>query len=138
MSKENVALNISNVRRLCENWPWLSRAEFSALLMSDCAYKDVPIPNREAVGPDAAFEKLSGLKKDWDISFRIVSIVGDEHTVFAERVEYFHNRVGAVDDWQLPCVGVFELEGGKIKSWRDYWNFADAEPLMRYSAAKPT
>ncbi len=24
----------------------------------------------------------------------------------------------------LPCTGVFELESGKIKVWRDYFDFA--------------
>jgi limonene-1,2-epoxide hydrolase len=24
----------------------------------------------------------------------------------------------------LPCVGVFELEAGKIKTWRDYFDLA--------------
>jgi limonene-1,2-epoxide hydrolase len=24
----------------------------------------------------------------------------------------------------LPCVGVFELEAGKIKVWRDYYDLA--------------
>ncbi|MGR8918881.1 MAG: limonene-1,2-epoxide hydrolase family protein [Gammaproteobacteria bacterium] len=39
----------------------------------------------------------------------------------AERIDKTRTSTGSVD---LPCVGVFELEGGKIKAWRDYSDMA--------------
>jgi limonene-1,2-epoxide hydrolase len=41
--------------------------------------------------------------------------------VIAERVDRTEAGAKAVD---LPCIGVFELEGGKIKEWRDHFDFA--------------
>jgi limonene-1,2-epoxide hydrolase len=43
------------------------------------------------------------------------------NVVIAERVDRTRAREKSVD---LPCVGVFEMEGGKIKIWRDYFDFA--------------
>jgi limonene-1,2-epoxide hydrolase len=134
MAKDTTTLNISKVRRLCEGWAGLSLDEFRELLASDCVYIDVPFRTREAIGPDAAFEKLSSLKNDWHVSLEVVNIAGSEHAVLAERVEHFHNLAGKVEDCVLRCAGVFELADGKITAWRDYWNLADAEPLMRYAS----
>jgi len=41
--------------------------------------------------------------------------------VIAERVDRTKAGHKAVD---LPCTGVFELENGKIKVWRDYFDLA--------------
>ncbi len=128
--------NLGRVRKLCERWAWLAREEFRQLMADDCAYRDVPLPRGETIGPDAAFEKLSGLKNDWDIALQVVHIVGNDDTVMAERIERFHNRAGEVEDCELRCTGVFEFEAGRIKAWRDYWNLSDADPLLRYMAAK--
>ena len=54
--------------------------------------------------------------RDTAISFEIVP---PTPAVVAERID--RTRVGdkPVD---LPCCGVFQLEGGKIKLWRDYFD----------------
>ena len=51
----------------------------------------------------------------WDIRTLLSS--GD--TVVAERLDRTQAGDKSVD---LPCVGVFELEAGKIKVWRDYFD----------------
>jgi len=126
--------NIETVRKLCERWAWLSEKEFAQLLAQDCIYYDVPFPRMRAVGPQAAHAKLSQVQKDWDIGLEVVSIVGDADTVMAERVEHFTNKSNAVEPFDLPVVGVFEIADGKIKAWRDYWDKSAAEPLLRFIA----
>jgi limonene-1,2-epoxide hydrolase len=127
---------MATARRLCEQWPWLTQAEFREIIAADCLYSDVPTPAYTVTGPDAAHAKLSPLKDDWDIAFEIRTISGSADVVFVERLETFHNKSGAVEDCHLPVVGVFEFAGGKIKAWRDYWNLADAQPLMAFAAKK--
>ena len=134
MSAEEAARSIQVVLRLCEHWPTLSREDFRKLLADDCIYTDMPLPSQVAVGPDAAFKKLGVLRNDWVIENEIVNTVGNGRTVMVERVETGRSLAGIIEDWRVPCVGVFEIEGGKIKTWRDYWNFADVEPLMRLAA----
>ena len=41
--------------------------------------------------------------------------------IAAERLDRTKAGDKAVD---LPCTGVFELENGKIKVWRDYFDMA--------------
>jgi limonene-1,2-epoxide hydrolase len=46
--------------------------------------------------------------------------MSSDNVVIAERLD----RTRAGDKTvELPCVGVFEIEGGKIKTWRDYFDF---------------
>ena len=126
--------NIEAVRKLCERWAWLSEEEFTELLSQDCIYYDMPFPSAKAFGPQAAHAKLSPMRKDWEIGLEVVSIVGDANTVIAERVEHFRHKTNAVEPFNLPVVGVFEIAGGKIKAWRDYWDKSAAEPLLRFIA----
>jgi limonene-1,2-epoxide hydrolase len=128
--------NMQVVRRVCEHWPWLSLEEFTELLSPDCVYKDMPFPDRVCTGPAAAHGKLSPLQDDWDINFEISSAAANAESVLIERVENFVSKTGAVEPFSLRCVGVFELADGKIKAWRDYWDKAEAEPLMRFMAMK--
>ena len=58
----------------------------------------------------------------------------DATPVMAERVEHFRNKTNAVEPFDLPVVGVFEIADGKIKAWRDYWDRSAAEPLLRFIA----
>ena len=37
---------------------------------------------------------------------------------------------------QLPVSGVFEIEGGKIRKWRDYFDLATLNPLVEAVAGK--
>ena len=126
--------NIEAVRKLCERWAWLSEKEFAELIAQDCIYYDVPFPRAKAIGPQAAHAKLSPMQKDWEIRLDVVSIVGDENIVMAERLEHFKNKTNAVEPCELPVTGVFEMAEGKIKAWRDYWDKTAAEPLLKFAA----
>jgi limonene-1,2-epoxide hydrolase len=61
------------------------------------------------------------------LPWEIVHIVADGDLVMAERVDNF--RVGETRI-SVPCVGVFELRGGKIAAWRDYWDLQQFERQM--------
>jgi limonene-1,2-epoxide hydrolase len=133
---DEAARSIETVRRLCAGWPELTAQDFADMLAPDCVYTDVPFPDAVAIGPAAAHRKLGGFRDDWSATFDIVAIVGYASTVMAERVEHFSQKQKAVEDCDLKVVGVFELAGGKIKRWTDYWNKDDAEPLFRFMAQK--
>ena len=51
----------------------------------------------------------------------MLAIAADGNTVFAERVDRIDAGGRHVD---LPVVGVFELQDGKIAAWRDYFDLA--------------
>ncbi len=51
----------------------------------------------------------------WDI----ITILSNGNLVIAERLDRAKAGEKSVD---LPCVGMFEMENGKIKVWRDYFD----------------
>ena len=50
-----------------------------------------------------------------------LSVVADERRVAVERLEHFSQRDGK-RSFDLPVLGVFEFENGKITAWRDYFD----------------
>jgi limonene-1,2-epoxide hydrolase len=54
---------------------------------------------------------------DWEV----LNLAVRGNIVIAERVD--RTRLGAIAV-DLPCCGVFEIEAGKIKVWRDYFDMA--------------
>ncbi len=75
-----------------------------------------PIEGRDAVGK----EWQSYLKFMASYDFKISQMLSSNNVVMVERVEWIGTRKGKTIE--LPIVGVFELTGGKISAWRDYWD----------------
>ena len=88
----------------------------------------------ESDWPEGGARQTESDSKDWEVGLEVVSIVGDANTVIAERVEHFRHKTNAVEPFDLPVVGVFEMADGKIKAWRDYWDKSAAEPLFKVIA----
>ncbi|MDP3736546.1 MAG: limonene-1,2-epoxide hydrolase family protein [Hyphomonadaceae bacterium] len=65
---------------------------------------------------------IAAFVKTWSATeWEIVNLVSAGSVVIAERMD--RTRVGdkTVD---LPCCGVFELQDGKIRIWRAYFDMA--------------
>lgn len=111
---------IEVVREFCLAWSRLDIEELMAYFTDDAVYHNMPGP--PAVGRGAVratIEQFLGgwQKTDWEI----VSIAASGNTVLTERVDRIDTAGKHID---LPVVGVFEIEGGKIRAWRDYFDLA--------------
>jgi limonene-1,2-epoxide hydrolase len=110
--------NEAIVRDFIGAWSRLDVDEIVDFFTPDGVYHNMPM------APVAGHERLRGFiaafLKDWTATdWEILTLIGRGDTVVAERID--RTRVGdkPVD---LPCCGVFQLEGGKIKLWRDYFD----------------
>ena len=118
------------VRRICEHWPEMTRAEFHALLTPDCVYLNVPMPDLQCIGPDQTFDFLQGFIGKWsavELSLRLIR--GDRDAVLVERSERFRKRSGEGCEIVLRSMGAFELRDGKIAQWRDYFDPRESQAL---------
>jgi limonene-1,2-epoxide hydrolase len=110
--------NETTVRKFVAAWSRLDAAELASFFCDDGIYHNMPM------GPVQGRENVENLIRgfigswtatDWEIR----SIASAGNLVFVERVD----RTQAGDrSCDLPCNGVFELEEGKIKVWRDYFD----------------
>lgn len=108
------------VRAFIAAWSRLDVDEIVNYFAEDGVYHNMPIA--PVAGKPALSAFIAAFLKSWTATeWEIVTLIGAGDTVIAERVD--RTKVGdkAVD---LPCCGVFELSGGKIKVWRDYFDMA--------------
>ena len=118
--EESVEENERIIREFIEAWSRLDPVELAGYFTDDGVYHNMPM------GPVAGRANVENLirgfiaswtETTWDL--RNILCAGD--VVIAERLDRTRAGEKTAD---LPCVGVFEMEGGKIKVWRDYFDFA--------------
>lgn len=93
--------------------------ELLAYFNDDAVYHNMPV--KPAQGKDAIRAVLNAFVTPAShIEFRIDHIMGSADFVFTERVDSFVVEGRHIE---LPVAGTFEVAGGKICAWRDYFDF---------------
>lgn len=108
------------IRDFINAWSRRDPEELAAYFADDGVYHNMPI---EPVSGRANVESfIRGFVVSWtETTWDVLNLVSAGNLVIAERLDRTRAGDKSVD---LPCVGVFELDGGKIKVWRDYFDFA--------------
>lgn len=115
-------VNEQRIRDFCALWESLwGQEDLSPMLdylAADLEWQDIPGETRHGHEGAVKFVKAFYGKATY---FRMKprNIVAQGNLVFVERVDEmdFNGK-----DTRLPAVGVFEMENGKIKMWRDYFD----------------
>lgn len=108
------------IRDFVATWPSLDVEKIVAFFTDDGVYHNMPIA--PVAGRDQLRAFIGAFLKDWTkTNWDILNIAAAGNVVIAERIDHIHVGDKLVD---LPCCGVFELENGKIKAWRDYFDLA--------------
>ncbi len=106
------------IRDFIAAWSRLDPAELAGYFTEDGCYYN--IPTEPVRGRDNVEQFIRGFTSTWTATdWELVSIAASGDRVFAERVDRTKTTQGDVD---LPCVGVFEMQDGKIREWRDYFD----------------
>ncbi len=101
-------------------WSNLDAEELVDYFTEDGVYHNMPM--EPVQGRDKLKQFIGGFIANWTrTTWDTINIVGDGDIVIAERLD--RTEVGDVKV-NLPCCGVFEMEDGKIKVWRDYFDMA--------------
>jgi limonene-1,2-epoxide hydrolase len=113
-----MASNGAIIREFIEAWSRLDPKELAGYFAEDGVYHN--IPTGPVAGRENVERMIRGFTASWtETRWEIVNLVESGKLVFAERVDRTRAGQKSVD---LPCLGVFELEKGKIKVWRDYFD----------------
>lgn len=106
------------VRDFCAAFSRLDTEEILSYFADDPTYHNMPGP--PAVGREAVRKTLEGFLRRWErTEWEVLHVAEAGNVVFAERIDRTDAGGKHVD---LPCVGVFEFEGDRIKAWRDYFD----------------
>ncbi|MBL8556004.1 MAG: nuclear transport factor 2 family protein [Phenylobacterium sp.] len=115
-----MASNGEIIRNFIAAWSRLDAAELAGFFADDGVYHNMPA--RPVAGRAAVQAFIAGFVKDWSATeWDVLNLVEAGDVVIAERLD--RTRVGEKRA-DLPCCGVFEMQGGKIKVWRDYFDLA--------------
>lgn len=108
------------IRDFCAAFARRDVDELLTFFAEDAVYHNMPM--RPVQGHAAIRGVLDMfLKPAQSVEFALLKIASAGDTVFTERVDTFHIGDRRV---VLPIVGVFDLSGGKIAAWRDYFDLA--------------
>ncbi len=119
--------NVAIVREFIESWSSLDADRLADYFTEDGTYFN--IPTQPVTGKENVKSFIRAFLTTWtETHWDIVHILGEGDLVFAERVDRTKTTQGNVD---LPCVGVFEMENGKIRVWRDYFDLSTFMNAMK-------
>lgn len=112
--------NEAVVREFISAWSNLNAEELANYFTEDGIYHN--IPSSPVDGRDNIQRFITGFIRTWESTdWEIVSLLSQGDTVMVERVD---RTIVAGSPVTLPCFGIFEIEDGKIKHWRDYFDLA--------------
>ena len=113
-----VSENETVIREFLKAWSRLDPKELASYFTDDGIYHNMPL--QPVQGREKIQEFIGGFISSWTkTDWEVVNIVASGDLVIAERVDRTKAGDKSVD---LPCVGVFELENGKTKVFRDYFD----------------
>lgn len=122
---ENTAL----VDRFTGAWKRMKLDEIMDFFSEDAVYTNIPIdpPNRGKEAIRKTIEGFLGMSQAVEFVIHHTAENPQAGIVMNERTDRF--RIG--DKWIAARVmGVFELQGGKIVAWRDYFDLAEFQSQM--------
>ncbi len=106
------------IRQFIAAWSRLNVDELLEYFTDDGTYHNMPM--QPVKGKDNIKQLIEGFTDAWtETQWDIVCLMSKDDLVVAERLDRTKFGDKSVD---LPCVGVFEMEKGKIKVWRDYFD----------------
>ena len=114
---------IEVVRRFCAAWSDnIGTADLAAFFTDDAVYHNIPqapVAGREAIANTIDSFIRPGPPGIESIDFRVINIGANGPVVMTERVDVFKLPGKS---FELPVMGTFEVSGGKISAWRDYFD----------------
>lgn len=106
------------IRDFAAAWSRLDAGELASYFTEDAVYHNIPM--EVIVGRENIRGFLTEFLRDTSgITFEIRHQISSGNLVFNERVDH---SIWGGKKVALPVAGVFELENGKIKAWRDYFD----------------
>ncbi|HLX36722.1 MAG TPA: limonene-1,2-epoxide hydrolase family protein [Candidatus Binataceae bacterium] len=92
--------------------------EIMGFFTEDAVYHNMPM--EPAKGKDAIRATINSYLPASDrIEFKILHTASNGNLVFNERIDMFDMGEKRIE---LPVAGMFEVRGGKITLWRDYFD----------------
>lgn len=108
-------------------WSRLDVEELVGFFAPDGVYHNMP--TQPVAGHAALRAFIGAFVKDWtSTEWDVLNLISRGDVVIAERLD---RTVVGGKPVNLPCCGVFEMQDGKIKVWRDYFDMGTYVSALR-------
>ena len=122
-----MADNEQVIRDFIAAWSRLDVEELVQYFCEDGVYYNMP--TQPVTGHAALRPFISAFVKGWtSTEWDVLNLISKGDIVFAERLDRTLVGTKHVD---LPCCGVFEVQDGRIKVWRDYFDMGTYVSALR-------
>jgi len=112
--------NADTIRTFIEAWSRQDVNELVDYFAVDGTYHNMPL--EPVTGHAALRASIGGFITSWkNVDWELTHIAEAGDVVMAERIDRMTVSGKPI---ALPCVGVFEMQDGKIACWRDYFDMA--------------
>ena len=109
--------NSAIVEAFIDGWNRMDWDLVVGLLAEDVFYHNIPMePINGRAQAEAFIRGMAPQSVDW----QLIAIAENGAQVLTERIDNFVMADGKTVS--LPVMGTFEIEEGKIKAWRDYFD----------------
>lgn len=112
------ASNEEMIRKFCAAFSRRDVDELCAFFTPDAVYHNIPMSPAEGLAAIRASLEMFVPGTPY-IEFEILNLASNGNVVFTERIDRMEFGGKAVE---LPVTGVFEVDGERIKAWRDYFD----------------
>lgn len=120
MERESQSQPIDIVLAFCAAWDRLDMDAAMALLHPQIAYHNIPMAPLSGKAEVEAYLRRAAARMD-ACSWEVLAVAADGLRVLTERVDRMVVRGQPI---VLPIMGIFEIEDGMIRRWRDYFDLA--------------
>lgn len=107
------------VEKFIADWNAMDWDAVVGALAENVVYHNIPMEKIEGRDNAAAF--ITGMQPK-GVDWQMISIAANGNKVLTERLDNFD--MGDGKGLSIPVMGTFEIEDGKIKAWRDYFDLA--------------
>jgi limonene-1,2-epoxide hydrolase len=113
----------ATVRNFFATWPRSDVDEMVTFFSADAVYTDGPRGTYRGVDAiRAELESMGQLVPSTRADVKVLVVNGD--TVMVERVDIFQMQGKT---FEVEMAGIFDIESGRIKRWRDYYDMRSLE-----------
>jgi limonene-1,2-epoxide hydrolase len=111
--------NTKIIEAFIDAWNRMDWDAIDDLMAEDIFYHNIPMQPIEGRAAASAFVRgMAPVGVDW----KLLSIAENGNKVLTERLDNFDLTGGK--KLSIPVMGTFEIENGRIKAWRDYFDLA--------------
>jgi len=122
--REDNAMTADNnekiIRAFVSSWSELDVDKLVSYFSEDGTYYNMP--TQPIKGHENLKNFIAGFIRNWSsTNWEIINLIAKDDVVMVERIDI---TIVNGKEITLPCLGVFEMQDGKIIEWRDYFDLA--------------